>query len=138
VISPCVTFNNNVGSTKSYDYVREHIEATSTMDFVPEMAEITTTYDEGSLKRVKMHDGSFIRLNKLSKDWDPLDKRSAVNAMMNAKAKGEILTGLLFIAPETPDLHYTLNTVTRPLNSLTKKDLCPGAKVLADINKELR
>src|SRR5436190_16612233 len=64
VISPCVTFNNNVGSTKSYDYVREHVEATATIDFVPEMSEITTSYDEGSKKKVKMHDGSFIQLNK--------------------------------------------------------------------------
>ncbi|HOZ87637.1 MAG TPA: thiamine pyrophosphate-dependent enzyme, partial [Bacteroidia bacterium] len=138
VISPCVTFNNNVGSTKSYDYVREHIEATSTMDFVPEMAEITTSYEEGSLKKVKMHDGSFISLNKLSKEWDPLDKRSAVNAMMNAKARGEILTGLLYMNPETTDLHHTLDTNTKPLNTLTKKDLCPGAGILKDINAELR
>jgi 2-oxoglutarate ferredoxin oxidoreductase subunit beta len=138
VISPCVTFNNNVGSTKSYDYVREHIEATSTIDFVPEMAEITTSYSEGSLKKVKMHDGSYISLNKLSKDWDPLDKMSAVNAMMSAKARGEILTGLLYMKPETRDLHHTLQTNTRPLNSLTKKELCPGAATLAEINAELR
>src|SRR5687767_9297658 len=95
VISPCVTFNNNVGSTKSYDYVREHVEATATMDFVPEMAEITASYAEGSLKRVRMHDGSYIQLSKLANDWDPLDRRSATNAMINAKEKGEILTGLL-------------------------------------------
>ena len=138
VISPCVTFNNNVGSTKSYDYVREHIEATSTIDFVPEMAEITTSYEEGSLKKVKMHDGSVIRLNKLAKDWDPLDKSSAVNAMLNAKSKGEILTGLLYMNPNTRDLHQVLNTSDHPLNSLGKKELCPGAKMLAKLNEELR
>ena len=90
VISPCVTFNNNVGSTKSYDYVRHHIEATSTMDFVPEMTEITASYDEGSLKTVKMHDGSSIALHKLAQDWDPLDKISAMNAIQHAKQKHEI------------------------------------------------
>src|SRR6185295_3608089 len=97
VISPCVTFNNNVGSTKSYDYVRQHVEATATVDFVPEMAEITTTYTEGSSKKVKMHDGSYVQLQKLAKDWDPMDRRSAMNAMQNAREKGEILTGLLYM-----------------------------------------
>lgn len=138
VISPCVTFNNNVGSTKSYDYVREHVEATSTLDFVPEMAEITTSYSEGSTKKVKMHDGSFIQLSKLSSDWDPLDKMSVMNAMMKAKARGEILTGLLYMNPETHDLHHTINSSDRPLNTLTEKDLCPGSELLKELNAEFR
>jgi 2-oxoglutarate/2-oxoacid ferredoxin oxidoreductase subunit beta len=138
VISPCVTFNNNVGSTKSYDYVRQHIEATATVDFVPEMSEITTDYSEGSLKKVKMHDGSFIQLNKLSKDWDPLDKRSAVNAMLNAKEKGEILTGLLYMNSETHDLHHTINSSETPLNLMTEKTLCPGSEILKEINSDFR
>lgn len=138
VISPCVTFNNNVGSTKSYDYVREHVQATATVDFVPEMTEITTSYDEGSMKKVKMHDGSFIRLNKLAKDWDPMNKRSAMNALANAKDKGEILTGLIYVNQAPGNLHDTLQTNDRPLNTLTKQDLCPGAKVLEEINAEWR
>lgn len=138
VISPCVTFNNNAGSTKSYDYVRQHIEATSTIDFVPLKSEITTSYDEGSLKNVKLHDGSGILLNKLSREWDPLNKRSAMDAMSNAKERGEILTGLIYIRPETNDLHHTLQTSNKPLNSLSKKELCPGADVLKMINADLR
>jgi 2-oxoglutarate/2-oxoacid ferredoxin oxidoreductase subunit beta len=138
VISPCVTFNNNTGSTKSYDYVRQHIQATSTIDFVPEMTEITASYNEGSLKKVKMHDGSFIQLNKLSSDWDPLDRRSAANAMMAAKERGEILTGLIYMNPKTDDLHSTLHTSQQPLNALTKNDLCPGSSTLAELNAELR
>lgn len=138
VISPCVTFNNNVGSTKSYDYVREHVDATSTMDFVPEMKEITTNYDEGSLKRVKMHDGSFIQLHKLSQEWDPLNRQSAINAVLNAKAKNEILTGLLYMNPDCHDLHEILQTSDKALNSLTKAELCPGAEMLKTINAELR
>ncbi len=138
VISPCVTFNNNVGSTKSYDYVRHHIEATSTIDFVPEMTEITTSYDEGSLKTVKMHDGSSIALHKLAQDWDPLDRLSAMNAIHNAKMKHEILTGLLYVNPETVELHKLLNTSNKALNSLTKKDLCPGAETLKEVNAGLR
>src|SRR3954469_18880045 len=95
VISPCVTFNNNTGSTKAYDYVREHVEATATMDFVPQATEITTSYGEGTLQNVKMHDGSSISLHKIAKEWDPLDRLSAMNAIHNAKLKNEILTGLL-------------------------------------------
>ena len=138
VISPCVTFNNNVGSTKSYDFVREHIEATSTIDFVPEMAEITTSYDEGSTKRVKMHDGSFIKLHKLNEQWDPLNRLSAINAVQNAKAKNEILTGLLFLDPDCHDLHHLLNTSDKPLNALTENELCPGLEALREVNAGLR
>jgi len=138
VISPCVTFNNNVGSTKSYDYVREHLDATSTIDFVPEMKEITTNYEEGSSKNVKMHDGSVLQLNKLAKDWDPMNRQSVANAMMIAKSKGEILTGLLYMSPNTVDLHNTIQTNERALNSLTKKDLCPGNEILKTINAEFR
>ncbi len=138
VISPCVTFNNNVGSTKSYDHVRQHVEATATMDFVPEMQEITTSYGEGSTKQVKMHDGSYISLHKLSEDWDPLDRQSAMNAVLNAKAKNEILTGLLYVDPQTEDLHHLLQTSDKPLNTLTKEELCPGSEALKDINAGLR
>lgn len=138
VISPCVTFNNNVGSTKSYDFVREHIAATSTIDFVPEMTEITARYDEGTTKKVKMHDGSFISLNKLSQDWDPLDRLSAVTAIHNARAKNEILTGLLYVNPDCNDLHQMLRTCDKPLNTLLKSDLCPGASMLNEINADLR
>lgn len=138
VISPCVTFNNNLGSTKSYDYVREHVEATSTIDFVPQMETITTSYDEGTMKSVKMHDGSALQLRKLAQDWDPLDRQSAVNAVINAKERGEILTGLLYLDPETSDLHNMIQTTDRPLNTLGKKELCPGAAALEEINAGLR
>lgn len=138
VISPCVTFNNNVGSTKSYDYVREHVEATATVDFVPTMNEITANYEEGSFKMVKMHDGSFIRLHKVANDWDPLDRISAINAVQNAKVKDEILTGLLYLNNETKDLHDLLNTSQVPLNSLNIESLCPGSEMLNEINAGLR
>ncbi len=138
VISPCVTFNNNVGSTKSYDYVREHIEATSTIDFVPEMQEITTSYSEGSVAKVKMHDGSTLQLHKLDSSWDPFDNRSAANAILHAREKGEILTGLIYIDPKTRDLHQTLQTSDKALNSMKEEQLCPGLDALAEINAELR
>jgi 2-oxoglutarate ferredoxin oxidoreductase subunit beta len=138
VISPCVTFNNNVGSTKSYDYVREHVEATATMDFIPVMHEITASYKEGSAQSVRMHDGSLIQLRKLEQDWDPMDRFSAVTAVQNAREKGEILTGLLYVNTDSKDLHDIIQSSDRPLNSLTQAELCPGSAALAKLNESLR
>lgn len=138
VISPCVTFNNNPGSTKSYDYVRQHLEATSTIDFIPEMEEITTSYAEGQSHQVKLHDGSGIQLRKLSTDWDPFNRNSAVTALHEARGRGEILTGLLFMDKSSKDLHETILSSTRPLNQLKQEELCPGSVALIDINADLR
>ena len=85
-----------------------------------------------------MHDGSVIHLNKLSKDWNPLDRFSAINAMQKAKANSEILTGLLYLNPDTQDLHEIINTTDTPLNKLTEKDLCPGSAILDGINDSFR
>ncbi|MGZ4049412.1 MAG: 2-oxoacid:ferredoxin oxidoreductase subunit beta, partial [Bacteroidia bacterium] len=133
-----VTFNNNVGSTKSYDFVREHVEATATIDFVPEMKEITANYEKGTSKEVKMHDGSFIQLHKLAEGWDPLDRLSAMNAVQTARAKNEILTGLLYMNPNSVDLHELIQTSDKALNSLGKADLCPGSEALKEVNAGLR
>jgi len=138
VISPCVTFNNNPGSTKSYDYVREHMEATSTFDFVPLAREIKTTYEEGETQNLTMHDGSVIQLHKLSKDWNPLDRFSAINAVQASKAKGEILTGLLYMNPDSHELHDVIETTEKPLNSLTEEELCPRSEILNGINESFR
>ena len=136
VISPCVTFNNNVGSTKSYDYVREHIEATSTVDFVPIMEEITANYEDS--KEITLHDGSALQLQKLHQGWNPEDKLSAMIALQNAKEKGEILTGLVYIEPNTNALHDVLQTSKQPLNTLKEDVLCPGVDALEALNQSLR
>ncbi|MBE2289378.1 MAG: 2-oxoacid:ferredoxin oxidoreductase subunit beta [Chitinophagaceae bacterium] len=138
VISPCVTFNNNVGSTKSYDYVRQHVEATGTIDFVPAADEIHADYSAGTTETVALHDGSLLQLHKLAQDWDPKDRLSAMNAIKKAAAEHEILTGLLFIDPDTKDLHSIINTTTTPLNTLTEKELCPGNGALDAVNAGLR
>jgi 2-oxoglutarate ferredoxin oxidoreductase subunit beta len=138
VISPCVTFNNNPGSTKSYDYVREHVEVTGTVDFAPMMQEITTTYEAGSINDLVMHDGTTIRLHKLAKDWDPFDRMSAAAAMQRARSTGEILTGLLYIDQESLPLHEMIRVSDRPLNSLGEADLCPGSSALDKLNASLR
>lgn len=138
VISPCVTFNNNPGSTKSYDYVREHIEATGKTDLIPERSEILADYESGTGTEVMLHDGTFIKLEKLAANRDPFNRMEAMDALRDARNRNEILTGLLYIDPETKDLHHTINSTDRPLNSLEEKDLCPGSAVLAGINDDLR
>jgi len=138
VISPCVTFNNNAGSTKSYDYVREHIEATATIDFVPIKKTITANYEAGTTKEIAMHDDSLIRLQKLAQNWDPQDRQSAMNAIHHARSKGEILTGLIYIDESLQDLHEVLQTAIAPLNTLKEATLCPGSKALEEINAEFR
>ena len=138
VISPCVTFNNNAGSTKSYDYVREHNEALSKVDFVPIKDTIVTDYDHTKVKQIEMHDGSLLALNKLSPEWDPEDKLSIIVALQKAKEKKEILTGLLYLDTESIELNNLLNTTHTPLNQLTEKDLCPGNATLQELCESMR
>ena len=138
VISPCVTFNNNAGSTKSYDFVRQHMEATATIDFVPPREEITVAYEEGETANVELYDGSRISLAKLAPDWDPRDRQSAVNRLHTSKKNGNVLTGLLYIDPESKDLHELIGSSERPLNTLSEEDLCLGNEVLKKLNAELR
>jgi 2-oxoglutarate ferredoxin oxidoreductase subunit beta len=138
VISPCVTFNNNVGSTKSYDYTREHMEATSAIDLVPYKSVIKVEYEEGTSRQIEMHDHSILELHKLAPGWDPTDRASALNKLNDSREKGEILTGLLFVDTKSQDLHDIVGTVETPLNQLTKADLCPGVDVLEKINGEFR
>ncbi|MCX6140059.1 MAG: 2-oxoacid:ferredoxin oxidoreductase subunit beta [Candidatus Kapabacteria bacterium] len=138
VISPCVTFNNNVGSTKSYDYVRQHMEATATVDFVPMMTEITASYEQGSDATISMHDGTLLHLHKLADGWDPSDKLSAIHALQHARNEAKVLTGLIYYSADGHELHDVLNSSERPLNSLRQEELCPGVAKLEEINKGLR
>jgi 2-oxoglutarate ferredoxin oxidoreductase subunit beta len=138
VISPCVAFNNHPGSTKSYDYVREHNEAVNRLDFWPSREAITVDYSAGSVVEVPQHDGSIIKLRKLDADYDPSDKINAVSHIARAAEKGEVLTGLLYLAADAEDLHAHLNTAETPFNRLGEKELCPGAGMLEKINAALR
>lgn len=138
VVSPCVTFNNNFGSTKSYDYVREHMETTANIDFVPEKEEITVQYDAGQTANVALHDGSVLQLHKLAADWNPLDRHSAIKRLHAAQANDEVLTGLFYIDVNGQALHDYLKTVDVPLNTLREKDLNPGVAALEAINAKHR
>src|SRR5579859_104121 len=138
VISPCVAFNNHAGSTKSYEYVREHNEAVNRLDFWPTREAITVSYDEGGVIEVPQHDGSIIKLRKLDSTYDPSDKVNALTHIAHAAQKGEVLTGLLYVHPDAHDLHAHLNTYDKPLNRLEADELCPGAGMLEKINAALR
>ena len=138
VISPCVTFNNNLASTKSYEFVREHSEATGTIDFVPMHKEITTEYEPGSSHEVTLHDGSSIHLYKVDDSFDPFSRRSAMGALEEHRNEGNILTGLIYMNKDSRDLHEVIETSQRPLNELEEVDLCPGNKMLVNINASLR
>jgi 2-oxoglutarate ferredoxin oxidoreductase subunit beta len=138
VISPCVAFNNHAGSTKSYDYIREHNEAVNRLDFWPSREAITVDYSEGGVIEVPQHDGSIIKLRKLAPDYDPSDRVNAMTHIARAAEKGEVLTGLLHLAPDAEDLHAHLNTYEAPFNNLAEKDLCPGGGMLEKINAGLR
>jgi 2-oxoglutarate ferredoxin oxidoreductase subunit beta len=138
VISPCVTFNNNPGSTKSYQFVREHAEATGTVDFVPMQSEITADYRPGSTHEVTMHDGSSIHLHKISESLDPFDRSSAMLTLEQYRSRGTILTGLIYLDKNSHDLHEVLETSRRPLNQLSAAELCPGNAMLENINASLR
>jgi 2-oxoglutarate ferredoxin oxidoreductase subunit beta len=138
VISPCVTFNNHPGSTKSYQYTREHVQAGNILDYVPEQSEITTEYGAGDNQAVQLHDGTVVNLKKTRPDYDARDKAAAVRALHESREKEEILTGLLYINPEQPEFHAMMGVSDTPLNALTQAELCPGADVLAGINASLR
>lgn len=138
VISPCVTFNNNAGSTKSYDFVREHNEAVSFLDFIAEKDEITASYDHSKVTPIEMHNGNWVNFNKISPSWDPENKISVLSALMQAKEKQEVLTGLLYFDKDSRDLHEMLQTTATPLNALTEEDLMPALAVLEKINSSLR
>jgi len=138
VISPCVTFNNHGGSTKSYDYVRQHNEAVSRLDFITPGHEITADYAPGEVVEVTNHDGSLLRLRKLHADYDPTDRQVALSYTQRHVAHGEVVTGLLYIDPLATDLHCALNTCAVPLAALGPAQLNPGARVLERINAALR
>jgi 2-oxoglutarate ferredoxin oxidoreductase subunit beta len=138
VISPCVAFNNHAGSTKSYEYVRQHNEAVNRLDFIESREEITAEYAPGEVVNVPQHDGTVIRLRKLAAEYDPTNRIAVMNYLLERAAAGEVVTGLLYIDPEAKDLHHHLQTVGAPLNQLTNRELCPGAVALERINASLR
>jgi 2-oxoglutarate/2-oxoacid ferredoxin oxidoreductase subunit beta len=133
VISPCVTFNDHEGSTKSYKYMQEHEEAISEIGFVPSFEDISVEYDPGTTVEVKMHDGSSLRLRKLQDDYDPTDRIKSVTQLMEAHAKGEVLTGIFYVDPARPSFIDQLNVVDVPLATLPEERTRPSKAVFDEI-----
>ncbi|HWF64251.1 MAG TPA: 2-oxoacid:ferredoxin oxidoreductase subunit beta [Rhizomicrobium sp.] len=138
IISPCVAFNNHAGSTKAYDFVRAHNEAVNRLDIMEPREEITVEYAPGTTEEVALHDGSRLKLAKLDANYDPGDKIAAMAYLQGKAAQGELVTGLIYMERGAGDLHVHLNTVDRPLNAMSEKELCPGAAALEGFNASHR
>jgi 2-oxoglutarate ferredoxin oxidoreductase subunit beta len=138
VISPCVTFNDHEGSTKSYAYTREHVHDADEVDFVPLRKEIRLAEDPGPTPEVRLHDGSVIRFRRVDESYDPTDRDRAYAYLRERQKEGEVVTGLLYVSPETKDMHETNGTVATPLVDVPYEELVPGAAALAELQKRYR
>ncbi|MDB4980080.1 MAG: 2-oxoglutarate ferredoxin oxidoreductase subunit beta [Myxococcales bacterium] len=137
VISPCVTFNDHEGSTKSYKYTRERDVEIVHTDFVPFASEITADVTEGGTM-VTMHDGSTVHFSKVAEGYDPRNREKAMAYLMDHQKSGKVPTGLLFVDETAPEMHEIAGTVDQPLNQVPFEKLCPGNKVLAELQDAFR
>jgi len=133
VISPCVTFNNHEGSTKSYHHTREFVHEAVHTDYVPAADEITAHTTPGKVTTVKMHDGSSIQLKSVDENYDPTNATDALNYLQTHTAKGEIVTGLLYINENSEDMHSFSGTTDTPLVDIDYSELCPGSAKLPEM-----
>ena len=138
VISPCVTFNDHEGSTKSYSYVKDHDEPVGDINFVPFFEDISVEYEPGSTTEVKMHDGSRLFLKKLAEDYDPTDKGAALRLLRDTAHREEYATGILYVEPAKYDFTTLLNLVDEPLSTLPLERIRPGREVLDAVMESLR
>ena len=138
VVSPCVTFNDHDGSTKSYKYMKDHEEPLQDISFVPAFEEIDVEYDPGTTVEVTMHDGSRLRLRKLEQDYDPTNRIEAVRRLMESHEKGDVLTGVFYVNSKAPSFVDMLNLVEQPLATLPESVVRPGREALERAMEELR
>jgi 2-oxoglutarate ferredoxin oxidoreductase subunit beta len=138
VISPCVTFNDHEGSTKSYSYMKEHEEALHDLNFVPAYEDIAVELPEGQVTDVTLHDGSKLRIKKLGRDYDPTSKLAALSVLEEAEKKGEVLTGVLYVDTSKPDFLELLGMVEEPLATLPEAKVRPPREALDAIMEEQR
>jgi len=138
VISPCVTFNDHEGSTKSYKYLKDHEEPLQDLGFVPSFENIEVEYDPGTTATVLMHDGSELRLRKLDRDYDATDKVGALSVMAQAHEKGEVLTGVFYVNTKAPNFLDVLHVADTPLGQLQESVVRPSKQALEEIMEALR
>jgi 2-oxoglutarate ferredoxin oxidoreductase subunit beta len=135
IVSPCVTFNDHEGSTKSYKYMQEHEEAVSEVGFVPHFEDIAVDYDPGTTYNVTMHDGSQLRLRKLHEDYNPTDRIASMKTLLEAQERGEVLTGIFYIDTKRVSFTELLNLVPEPLATLPEDRVRPPRRVLEEVMK---
>jgi 2-oxoglutarate ferredoxin oxidoreductase subunit beta len=138
VLSPCVTFNDHEGSTKSYSYVKDHDEPLGEVSFVPFFEDISIEYEPGTTREVVMHDGSKLYLKKLGEDYNPTDRIQAMGVLSETRRRGEYATGVLYVEPDREDFLELLNLVDEPLAQLPLEKVRPGREALEEINESLR
>jgi 2-oxoglutarate/2-oxoacid ferredoxin oxidoreductase subunit beta len=138
VISPCVTFNDHEGSTKSYAYAKDHDEPLGEVSFVPFFEDISVDYEPGTTTEVRMHDGSRLYLKKVAEDYDPTDSLNAIRMIKETAGRGEFATGILYIESDKPDFLSLLNVVDEPLATLPLERVRPGREALEEIMESLR
>jgi 2-oxoglutarate/2-oxoacid ferredoxin oxidoreductase subunit beta len=138
VISPCVTFNDHEGSTKSYKYMKDHEEPLHDVNFVPHFENIEVDYDPGTTANITMHDGSSLRLKKLEEEYDPTNRVTAVKRLMESHEKGEVLTGVFYVDTQKQNFTELLNMTDEPLASLKQERIRPGKEVLDKVMESLR
>jgi 2-oxoglutarate ferredoxin oxidoreductase subunit beta len=136
VISPCVTFNDHSGSTKSYLYTRKHLQKATESDFIPPAPEILATIDQNGTTNVTMHDGSVVRFTAVPHDYDPTDRQKVFDYLH--EHHGEIATGLLFVDETVADLHEMNQTARTALSRMPYEKLCPGAAALEELQEDFR
>ena len=138
IVSPCVTFNDHEGSTKSYKYMKDHEEPLQEVSFVPHFEDIAVEYEAGTATEVTMHDGSKLVLRKLEEEYDPSNKIEAIHRLNQSHAKGEVLTGVFYVNTKTPTFIDLLNMTDQPLATLPESVTRPGREVLEQVMEELR
>lgn len=138
VVSPCVTFNDHEGSTKSYAYTREHYNPAVNAQYIPSKQEITAEYDAGETMLVTMHDGSAVMLRKADVSYVPTLRSAAMRYLEAHSRRGEVVTGLLFINEKMPIVHDIAGTAAKPLTKIEYSQLSPGSQALADLQSRLR
>src|SRR5262245_46970399 len=138
VISPCVTFNDHDGSTKSYSYVKDHDEPLGEISFIPYFEDINVEYEPGSTTAVKMHDGSSLLLKKVAEDYNPADKLAALRLLHETARRGEFATGILYVDPNQDNFVDSMNLVEQPLAFLPPERVRPGKEVLDELMEGLR
>ena len=131
IVSPCVTFNNHEGSTKSYPYAKEHEDLLNELGFVPFFEEIKVDYDPGTTKLVELHDGSKITLKKLGHEYDPTNRSQAMDLLHKATVEQLFLTGLIYYNGKTPSMVEQLNLIPEPLATLPQSRTRPSPAALA-------